>query len=330
MDKDISILIEKVFMQQANAEEVELLRQLFVQAQDGEMEEKLSGLYLKKWEQASSHPEKEVEERVWNRLQNQLQLEISNKQTLSLWKRCLYIAASIFIPLFCVGLGYYLSEYRIEQSNDRVSVEVEIGQKANITLPDGTCVWLNSSSLLTYDNTYNKKNRTVYLEGEACFAVHKNKSSPFIVKTNEISIEALGTTFDVKAYSDDNYIMATLLEGSIRINSLSRSEILIPDEKLIISKSDGQFSKVVLSDAEKSISWVNNKLAFEKERLEDICKTLERMYNVQIQFASEELKNIRFSGLIKNNNLENILQSITFVSPMRFSMENNIIIICNK
>jgi len=327
MKNELIRLIEKFFRKQASPEEITRLKELFTQAEDKEL---LSGFYEEKWEQAGFSSEKEVEKRIWTKLQEQIQAKPAPEK-LPLWKKYSRIAASILIPLFCVGLGYYVSENKSKQVDNKTTVRVEVGQKANIQLPDGTHVWLNSAGLLTYDNTYNKKERIVYLQGEAYFEVNKDKKRPFIVKANDISVEALGTTFNVKAYPDDNYVTAILLEGSIRVSSMSQSEALKPNEKLTFNKSNGQFTKGALLDADKNVSWVNNQLAFEQERLEDIAKTLERMYSIRIRFASGSLKNIRFSGSIKNNNLENVLQLLTFVSPIRYSMENDTtIIIRNK
>ncbi|MDR2816037.1 MAG: DUF4974 domain-containing protein, partial [Proteiniphilum sp.] len=222
-----------------------------------------------------------------------------------------------------IGLGKYYAENNSLQSGDTTAVQVEIGQKAKMQLPDGTSVWLNSSGSITYDNTYNKKDRVVYLQGEAYFEVSKDQKRPFIVKMNEISVEALGTSFNVKAYPEDNYIVATLIEGSIRISSPVQSELLAPNERITVTKSDGQFVKNILPDAKKNISWINSQLAFEQERMEDIAKMLERMYNVRICFASEKLKDIRFSGTIKNNNMENVLQLIEFVAPIRYTLEKD-------
>jgi len=323
MKSELIQLIEKFFRKQISDEEVIRLKELFSQT---DTENRLSDYYEEKWEQADFIPEKEVEERIRTKLQEQIQAEPEPVKR-PFWRKYLRIAASILIPLFCVGLGYYFSENKLNHVENKTTVQVEIGQKANVRLPDGTNVWLNSAGLLTYDNTYNREKRVVYLQGEAYFEVNKDKTRPFIVKANDISVEALGTTFDVKAYPDDNYVTAILLEGSIRISSPSQSEVLKPNEKLTIAKNTGQFAKSALLDADKNVSWINNQLAFEQERLEDIAKTLERMYNVQIRFASENLKDIRFSGTIKNNNLENVLQLVTFVSPVRYSLENNATII---
>jgi ferric-dicitrate binding protein FerR (iron transport regulator) len=209
-------------------------------------------------------------------------------------------------------------------------MKVDIGQKAGVQLPDGTQIWLNSASSLTYDTEYNQKDRIVYLQGEAYFEVSSDKEKPFIVKTDDVSVEALGTSFNVKAYPDDDYVTATLIEGSVKVSSPFQSDLLKPNEKLAFSKNKQQFTKTVLLDAERNISWKNNYLAFEQENLEDIAKVLERMYNVQIQFTSEKLKHIRFSGTITNNNLESVLQLIMLVSPIRYSIEKDSVIIIKE
>ena len=324
MKNELIPLLEKFFRKQASDEEIIRLKELFGQT---ETEAMLSGYYEKKWEEAASGSEEETEERIWTKLQKQIQTQTKLAQgKLPLWRKYLRIAASILVPLFCIGLGYYLSENKSKPVDKKTTVQVEVGQKANVQLPDGTNVWLNSAGSLTYDNAYNRKERVVYLQGEAYFEVNKDKTRPFIVKANDISVEALGTRFDVKAYPTDNYVTAILLKGSIRVSSPFQSEVLKPNEKLTFTKSDNQFTKSVLLDANKNVSWIDNQLAFEQERLEDIAKVLERMYSIRIRFTSENLKDIRFSGTIKNNNLENVLQLITLVSPVRYSLENDTII----
>jgi ferric-dicitrate binding protein FerR (iron transport regulator) len=319
MENELVILLEKFLCKQANAEEIVRLKELFNQAESQEI---VSALYEEKWAQATFSPDTEVEERIWNQLQEQIGFDTIPKQ-LPLWKKGLRIAASILIPLFCVYLGYYYSENKSEQLQNQTIVQVDVGQKANMQLPDGTQVWLNSASSLVYDPAYNKKDRVVYLQGEAYFEVNKDKQRPFIVKTDDVSIEALGTSFNVKAYPDDNYVTTTLIEGSVRISSPFQSDMLLPNEKLTFSKNNRRFTKNELLDAERNTSWINNQLAFEQERLEEIAKVLERMYSVQVHFASENLKDIRFSGTIKNHNLESVLQLIAFVSPIYYSIENN-------
>ncbi|MDR0422532.1 MAG: DUF4974 domain-containing protein [Proteiniphilum sp.] len=332
MKNELTVLIEKFHHRRISVSEVSRLKELLMQT---DAEEMLAGLYDEKWELAATSSEKEIEDRIWSKLRGQLQSEISTASaTLPkkhfLMKKGWRIAASILIPLLCAGLVYYYFENKSGQSRDEMTVQVETGQKVEMQLPDGTHVWLNSASSLICDKAYNRKERVVYLQGEAYFEVSRDEKRPFIVKANDISVEALGTSFNVKAYSDDNYIAATLLEGSIRVNLPFRSEILEPNEKLTFTKGNGLFTKSLLPDAEINTSWVNNQLSFDQERLEDIAKVLERMYNIQVQFASGELKNIRFSGTIKNNNMESVLQLIAFVSPIRYSLENNTTVIISE
>ncbi|MDR2948264.1 MAG: FecR domain-containing protein [Prevotella sp.] len=331
MKDELTLLIEKLLRGQTEAGELSRLKELFIQAEAKDM---LSDLYDKKWEQAASDSEKDVEERIWSKLHKQIQSEpvgnLAVPVKYSLLQKGLRIAASVLIPLFCIGLGYFASENKGTRGNDKITVRAEAGQKAGIQLPDGSSILLNSSSSLTYDGSFNNKERIVYLQGEAYFEVNKDKARPFIVKVNDISVEALGTSFDVKAYPDDNYIMATLIEGSIRVKSPYQSEVLFSNEKLTLSKSNGAFTKNSLPDAAKNISWIDNRLAFEQEPLGNIAKILERMYSIRIIFASDELKDIRFSGVINNNSLDNVLQLITLVSPVSYSRKNNATIIIHS
>ncbi|MDR0700652.1 MAG: DUF4974 domain-containing protein [Tannerella sp.] len=321
MKNEINILLEEFLKKQANAEETIRLKELFHQTGAKEM---LSDFYKEKWEEATSAPiDAEIQKRMWMNLQERINTDTAVPVKLPLWKKYFRIAAAILLPLLFTGLGYYYSENRFYQPHDKTLVHVDRGQKAGLQLPDGTQIRLNSGSSLTYDNTYNKKERVVHLQGEAWFEVNRDKKKPFIVKTDAVSIEAVGTSFNVKAYPDDDYIITTLIEGCVRVSNHSLSDLLAPNEQLAFSRNTGQFAKSILLNAERNTSWLNNQLSFDRERMEDIAKILERMYNIQVKFASENLKNIRFSGKIKNNNLESVLQLIAFVSPIRYTLEND-------
>ena len=323
-------LLEKFLRKQANAEEVKRLKELFGRA---ESEEALASLYKQKWERASSVFDVETDGQIWDYLKKRVASEGDNRTfaTYPLWKKGLRIAASILIPIVFACLGYYYSENKFPPSSVPVAINTKIGQKTDLRLPDGTLIWLNSASSLQYDNTYNQKDRVVYLQGEAYFEVNKDTKKPFIVKMNEgLSVEALGTSFNVKAYPDDNYITATLIEGCVRVSGSQLSELLSPNEKLVFLKSDRSFAKNLLPDAGQSVLWRNNQLAFEQERMENIAMILERMYGVRIHFVSEDLKNIHFSGKIRNTNLDSVLQILTFAAPIRYDMKNDSTIVFQR
>jgi ferric-dicitrate binding protein FerR (iron transport regulator) len=327
MENEFDILLEKFLRKDANAEEIIRLKELFGRA---ESEEALASLYRQKWEQASSVLDVETDEQMWNYLVKQIMSANRISTKYPLWETGLRIAASILIPIVFAFLGYYYSENKLPLPSSSVPVVIhtQTGQKTDLCLPDGTHIWLNSASSLQYDNTYNQKERIIHLRGEAYFEVSKDAKKPFIVKTDEgLLVEAIGTSFNVKVYPTDNYITATLIEGSVRISDSYRSELLAPNEKLTFRKNDRTFVKNLLSDAGQSVLWRENQLAFGQERMEDIAMILERMYGVRIHFASEDLKNIRFSGKIKNTNLDRILQILTFAAPIQYDMKNDSTII---
>ncbi len=323
MKNEFVILLEKFLQKQANMEETERLIELFNQPETLRI---FSDLYKEKWNDADFHADTEIEKRIWARLESEIQTQPLPVRE-SWWKKYSHIAAAILIPVLMAGLAYFYVESRSQGDSNNMYVNVEMGQKANMTLPDGTQVWLNSAGSLSYGNSYNKKDRVVHLEGEAFFEVSKDKKRPFKVIVDGITVEALGTSFNVKAYPEDNQIITTLIEGSVMVSDEKESSILQPNEKLVFNKQIHSFSKTTLMDAERSGSWRNNELAFEKETLEEIAKTLERMYNTKIVFASDELKKIHFSGKVKNNNLESVLQLVSFVSPILYSIEDSTIVI---
>ena len=323
MKNEFIILLEKFFQKQAGSEETERLMELFNQPETLQV---LSELYKEKWNDVSFHADTEIEKRIWARLEKEMQTQ-AILTVEPRWKKYTRIAATILIPVLMAGLAYYYTESSSYKNSKDMYINVEMGQKANMTLPDGTQVWLNSAGSLSYSNSYNKKDRVVYLQGEAFFEVSKDKKRPFKVMVNELTVEVLGTSFNVKAYPEDDQISTTLIEGHLKVSDNKESCILYPNEKIIFNKQSHSFTKTTLMDAERSCSWKNNELAFEQEPLEEIAKILERMYNIKIIFTSEDLKKIRFSGKVKNNNLESVLQLVSLTSPIQYSIKDSVIVI---
>ncbi len=121
--------------------------------------------------------------------------------------------AIIMLPVLSAFLAYYITINQTYNNNNNVTVTAGNGEKADIMLADGSHVWINSGSSLTYNEGFNRKERNVYLEGEAYFEVAKDAERPFIVRTGEMDIQALGTAFNVNAYNDERYVSSVLLEG---------------------------------------------------------------------------------------------------------------------
>jgi transmembrane sensor len=236
---------------------------------------------------------------------------------LNKWMR---VAAMFILPLLTAGgVYFYMSR---ESSSAPLVIAVERGQKANITLPDGSKVWLNSQSKLTYSANFNVKQRKLQLDGEAYFEVAHNPNKPFIVQSNDISVEALGTAFGMKAYNEDRLISSILMRGKVRVTTPDGEAILMPNDRIMYDKTTHKKEKKAVTNATDFTGWIHNELRFENESLGDIAKTIQRIYNVDIVFATVKLKNQRYTGTINNNSLESVLNIISLTSPVLFQINN--------
>jgi len=212
------------------------------------------------------------------------------------------------------------------------SIIIPKGGEYNLTLSDGSKIWLNSNSKLRYPTKFSGKERIVELEGEAYFDVSKNKDFPFVVKMNDIQIKVLGTSFNVNAYSEENEIITTLVEGKVQVNDRIRDqkEILAPNDQYRINKYNGNFTKTQV-DTEIYTAWKNGRFVFQNERLEDIMIRLSRWYNVEVFFMNTESKNIKFSGdLTRYEDFNGVLEMIELTEKVKFSIKNRSVLVEKK
>lgn len=275
---------------------------------------------------SSSTIEREVQLRMLRNIEAEIDTNhsvVTDKQRnirfrLNKWMR---VAAMFILPLLtAAGVYFYMS--RNQSSTAPLIVAVEQGQKANITLPDGSKVWLNSQSKLTYSASFNVKKRELQLDGEAYFEVAHNPNKPFIVQSNDISVEALGTAFGVKAYNEDNLISSILMRGKVRVTTPDGEVVLLPNDRIIYNKTTHKKAKNSVTNATDFTGWIHNVMRFENESLGEIAKTIQRIYNVEVVFASEKPKNLRYTGTINNNSLESVLNIINLTSPVSFQISN--------
>lgn len=275
-------------------------------------------------------------------------------------KRYLQIAASIIV-LLSMGLFGTIILHNTEANDNPVYTEIVApkGSKAQVTLEDGTKIWLNADSKLKYPSRFTKKERKVHLTGEGYFDVAKEPERPFILMTADVRINVLGTAFNIKSYPDDNFIETTLESGSLTItplkginNGKTKQKILLePKQKVVLFKDErvqqkedielesmdmemmdeAPLSKVtpikeaVLVenvDTDVYISWKDEKLVFRSEKLVEIVKKMERWYDVNITIE-EELKQRVYSGTFQDETVEQALDAICITSNLRYSIEKN-------
>jgi len=217
----------------------------------------------------------------------------------------------------------------VNTKSDINRIIIPYGKRSEVTLADGTHIWLNSGSQLSYPNEFKKDSREVYLSGEAYFDVKPNPKLPFYVITREIRIKVLGTSFNVSCYDEDNLTQTVLIKGKVSAgkNQLFTKDIeLAPNERLIFDKKTNGLSKDHV-DVSFYTSWISGYLVFKNEPITEVYKKLARYYNKNIS-AEVGLEKISFSGKLDlKNNLEGALENISFASSVKVYESNGSFII---
>ncbi|WP_337942820.1 FecR domain-containing protein [Parabacteroides sp.] len=334
---NIKIKLLDRFMRGETSPEDEQL--LFAWFWEENAQEDILTFYRDRWLQAK---EEDLSEETQVRMLNQIKLQIENNKNeikgnrkerlLSgrlMLRRWIPYAVAIILCIV-VGLTTHLYTLNKLPLNNEYVVKADKGQRASMTLPDGTKVWLNSHTQIFYNGDYGINDRSVKLIGEAYFEVAKDKGHRFIVKTDGLDVEALGTSFNIKAYQDDNEVIATLFTGSIRATAKEHSVILSPDQQVCFDRNSKALKVENPENATYASMWRNNELAFNGETLYDIAVRLNRLYDIQIEFKSEKIKNYRFSGVIKNNSLDNIFEIISLTSPIQYEYLGDTIMLSEK
>ena len=195
------------------------------------------------------------------------------------------------------------------------------GETYQVKLPDGTAVWLNAASSLTYSASLTAHGkRVVRLSGEAFFQVAKDKSHPFIVESKGQQVEVLGTQFNINSYKEEEVTKTTLLEGAVSISSGGQSKILKPGQQSVLSGTD----KLTVKDVniEEATAWKNNDFYFRVESMESVMRKVSRWYNITVSYTDEELKKVPISGFVSRSKpLSVVLDRLGAAGLMRFKIE---------
>lgn len=243
-----------------------------------------------------------------------------NKKTMW-WQWAERAAAILFIPLLVTLLLQYGGGDSQEMAQI-MEVKTNPGMTTSLKLPDGTIVFLNSESTLTYPSHFDGDTRKVTLRGEGYFEVAKNPEKRFIVSTSHQSqIEVLGTHFNVEAYEKDNWVSTTLVEGKIGFileqDKSSKKILMNPGQKLIFNSKDGK-TQLFTTSGESETSWKDGKIIFKNTLLEEGLRMLEKRYNVEFVIKNNRLKGDSFTGTFTNQRLERILEYFQLSSQVRW------------
>ena len=258
--------------------------------------------------------------------ENLVQPSVKRKAfTISPW---IYVAAMVVIVFFCGTIAFQSGKRVLQNQLTQITVEAPYGSKTKLYLPDGTLVWLNAGSQMSYAQDFGINERSLNLSGEAYFEVTRNEEIPFKVHTEELDVKVLGTKFNFRNYKDDLEAKVCLLEGKVALNTRQKETILHPDQQALLDKKTGKLF-VSGTKAAYSAEWTNDRLYFDEVLLSDIIKELERSYDVKITVADDTLNTIRFYGNFRKReqSIQEIMNVLSSTDKMTYTMNGKNIVI---
>lgn len=234
-------------------------------------------------------------------------------------------AAILLLPVLTL-LVYtlYSDKEQYAENTNEIVVEAPAGSRMNFVLGDGTKVWLNHGGKLRYPFRFNDKSRKVFLTGEAYFEVAHNKEIPFIVGTKSLDVKATGTAFNVSAYSDDEMVETTLVNGKVILfGGINNHEIksLSPGECLKYNYSKDSYT-VESENTSRYTAWKDGRLVFRNDSLEVITKKLARWFNVEIDITNNKVKEFTYTATFTDETLQKVLELMTIPTPVSYKLSD--------
>lgn len=231
------------------------------------------------------------------------------------------VAAVVAVGFF----SYRGGQSQLETAMGDIVVEAPQGSRTQMTLPDGTKVWLNAGSKISYSQSFGLVNRLVLLAGEGYFEVAHNEELSFCVESENVRVKVLGTKFNFRDYPSDAEATVSLAEGSVAMNSQQHpadEQLLKPGQRATVDKQTGKI-RVEEYEVANATQWTSGKLIFDGEPLQEIVKTLERSYNVKITIADNRLLTLRFYGdfLRQEQTLSEVLDALAATGKIKYNIK---------
>ena len=212
-----------------------------------------------------------------------------------------------------------------------VWMEVPMGSTSRIVLPDGSIAHLNENSHLTYSHRFGIKNREIKMSGECYFEVKKNEKQPFIVFSDAMKVQVLGTKFNVRDYPNSSHSCVALLEGKVTASNIkdeTNSYELRPNQQITLDKHTGEMQIEDIHNT-KELLWTSEELALNGKSLTDITYILSQRYHVNIVISNDSMRKLRFGGSLslKNQHINEVLDVLKSTGKIRYRTKNNTIVI---
>ncbi|NDV69905.1 FecR family protein [Dysgonomonas sp. 25] len=262
------------------------------------------------WNQSNPTVTKDTLEALASVKSKAQQIREGSKKRLIIWR---YAAA---IVLILCSTTVYLFSRTAEPDAEVIEYFTQAGEMDTIHLPDGSIIQTNSRTILLYNESFGKDNRTIYLSGEANFKVQKNEELPFIVKSKEFSVTALGTEFDVYSYLEDPYFRTVLISGSVKIQQKGNVDdyTLYPKDQFLYNRQNEEYS-ISKVDIQEVTAWQRGEFIFRSATIPDILCAMERKYGVSFQYKSNIFNEDKYTFRFKReSSLDDMLEIIKSVS----------------
>lgn len=220
-------------------------------------------------------------------------------------------AAAVFLMV--------VSAWFVYSWNNSVLTEIATleGEKRQINLPDGSLITLNENSSITYNANFDK--RIVQLKGEAFFDIAKQAGKTFEILTTTTKTTVLGTSFNIRAYSQENRIEVAVYTGKVAFESLAKASdkmLLTTNEKVVFDEKSNKMSKVATSDS-NAIAWKTQHLLFDNTSIEEVIKTLERYFEIEIESENSAVLNCHFTGRFNEPKLQEVFDAVAFSTDVQ-------------
>ena len=277
---------------------------------------------LKFWKETlNAAIENKENNRLLDKIHHRIALEESrtSARRFSLYSNLLKVAAVLISGLIISTFYLYFKPQKQTETATIETIKTPFGARTNFILPDGSEVWLNSGSTISFANRFGAQ-RSAELTGEAYFHVVKD-GKPFVVKTGKGSVQVMGTTFDVKAYGNEDF-ETTLVEGAVKVSDTNNQVVILkPGQQSVINQTNEFSLNKVNTDI--VTSWKEGKLIFIKQPFAKVTRALERWYNVKIELQSEKLKRLCYTGTIEMETFGEVLELINTTAPIKYEFNKN-------
>ncbi len=300
-------LLEKYKKNTLSLKELQILRDQTQELKDEELEK----MFLDDWvnfEKDMPEADSFDFDRMQKTIETKLWIGDKSTNTFTLYKILRYVAI-LLLPVLLVTTFYFYQKADQVAGQDMI-VKAGEGERVSITLPDGTNVKINSESELRYSPvTFNRSTRTIHFDGEGYFEVTSNPEIPFFIKSQNMQLKVLGTTFNFLSRDRLNEIEVTLIKGHVLLSSSDRNQELFENEKAIFDKKTGKFEVLKNETEELVIHWMRNELYFKNASFTELLNTIEREYDIRFNLMNcEDLSNDTFSGILPSTDLETVME----------------------